>query len=74
MCVFHMYSSVFQVQERVLVPPELQLQMALSSLMWVLGAELQSSARAAGALDHRAIASSSALQPGWAHDLLFLLF
>lgn len=47
-----MYSSAFKVQKRVLDPPKLQLQMALSHLMWVLGTELQASARGASDLGH----------------------
>lgn len=39
-CVFRTHSSAFDVQKRVLVPLELQLLVALSHPLWVLGTEL----------------------------------
>jgi hypothetical protein len=42
-------------QERASDLPELELQMVVSYVMWVLGTELRSSGRAAGALNQETI-------------------
>lgn len=44
---------------RVLDPLELKLQGVVSHLMWVLGTQLQSSAKAASAFDSRTLSSAS---------------
>lgn len=51
--VYHVHMGAGGGQKRALDLKELKLQAAVSCLMWLLDAELRSSANGAGTLDHR---------------------
>lgn len=52
MCIFE--CSVYSVQQRASNPLELEWQVAVSHLTWVLGTELRSSGKSASTLNHDA--------------------
>lgn len=55
--VYHVHMGAGGGQKRALDLKELKLQAAVSCLMWLLDAELRSSANGAGTLDHGAVSS-----------------